>query len=125
MALEIGPQQLVPIFLISLPLLVFAAGLLTRVACFAKSYKEAQTYLSMVIIVPSLPLLIAQLTNLETTLGIMFVPSLSQSNLVSDIIKGEGVAMLNVLVSFVMTSIYAAFMGWIAVALYKRERILG
>ena len=125
MALEIGPQQLVPIFLISLPLLVFAAGLLTSVASFAKSYKEAQTYLTMVILVPTLPLIFAQLTNLDTSLGLMLVPSLSQATLMADIIKGETVEALHVVTSVVTTTLYAAFLAWLSIYLYRREQILG
>ena len=125
MALEIGPQQLLPIFVISLPLLVFAAGLLTSVASFAKSYKEAQTYLTMVILVPTLPLIFAQLTNIETSLGIMFVPSLSQSTLMADIIKGETVELAHAAASFFSTSVYGAFLAWLSIYMYRREQILG
>lgn len=125
MALEIGFAQLLPVFIISLPLILFAASLLTVVASFAKSYKEAQTYLTMVILVPTLPLLFAQLTNVETTLAIMFVPSLSQSNLMADLIKGEDVEALHILVSMATTTVYGALLAWLAIRLYKHERILG
>ena len=125
MALEIGLTQLLGIFLISLPLLLFAAGLLTSVASFAKSYKEAQTYLTMVILVPTLPLIFAQLTNLETTLGIMFVPSLSQATLMADIIKGESVEALHIATSMVTTTVYGALLAWLSIYLYRREQILG
>ncbi len=125
MALEIGPQQLLPIFVISLPLLVFAAGLLTSVASFAKSYKEAQTYLTMVILVPTLPLIFAQLTNIDTSLGIMFVPSLSQSTLMTDIIKGETVELAHAAASFFSTAVYGAFLAWLSIYMYRREQILG
>ena len=125
MALEIGAAQLVPIFFLCLPLLLFAAALLTVVASYAKSYKEAQTYLTMVVLVPTLPLIFAQLTNVETTFGIMFVPSLSQANLMADIIKGEVVESLNVAVSMTTTFIYGALLTFLSVYLYSRERILG
>lgn len=125
MALDIGFAQLLPIFLISLPLLIFASGLMTSVASFAKSYKEAQTYLTMVILVPTLPLIFAQLTNVETSLGIMFVPSLSQATLMADIIKGETVQTLHTIASMVATSIYGMVFAWLSIYLYKREQILG
>lgn len=125
MALEIGAAQLVPIFFLCLPLLLFAAALLTVVASYAKSYKEAQTYLTLVVLVPTLPLIFAQLTNVETTFGIMFVPSLSQANLMADIIKGDVVEGLNVAVSMTTTFIYGALLTLLSVHLYSRERILG
>ena len=125
MALEIGIQQLLPVFIISTPLILFAASLLTMVASFAKSYKEAQTYLTIVVLVPTLPLIVAQLMNVETTLSIMFVPSLSQSNLMADLIKGETVEAAHVVVSMLTTSLCAALLAWVAIILYRRERILG
>jgi sodium transport system permease protein len=125
MALEIGWIQNVTIFIIGLPLIFFAAALLTVVASFAKSYKEAQTYLTFVILVPTLPLIITQLMNVGPSLPLMFVPSLSQSTLMTDLIKGESVELLNVLISFSTTSVYAAMLTWVAVYLYRREQILG
>ena len=125
MALEIGIAQLSAVLLISTPLILFAASLLTVVASFAKSYKEAQTYLTIVVLVPTLPLIVAQLMNVETTWSIMFVPSLSQSNLMADLIKGEPVEFIHVVTSMLTTSVYAALLAWVAIQLYRRERILG
>ena len=125
MALELGALQMASIFGITLPLILFAASLLTVVASFARSYKEAQTYLSIIVIIPTLPLLVAQLMNVETTLQIMLVPSLSQSNLMADLIKGETVEPLHVLTSTVSTAVYASALAWLAIKLYRRERILG
>ena len=125
MALTIGPEQLLPIFAICIPLLLFAASLLTVVASYAKSYKEAQTYLTLVVLVPTLPLIFAQLTNVQTSWGIMFVPSLSQANLMAEIIKGETITALNVGTSMLSTLAYGSLLAWLSVKLYSRERILG
>jgi len=116
MALEITASQLLEILLISTPLIVFAAALLTVVASFARSYKEAQTYLTVVVLVPTLPLIVAQL---------MVVPSLSQATLMSDIIKGEAVSFVHIVASTASTLLYASLLAWVAVLLYRRERILG
>ena len=55
----------------------------------------------------------------------MLVPSLSQSNLMADLIKGETVEPLHVLASTISTAIYASALAWLAIKLYRRERILG
>ncbi len=125
MALTLGAEQLLPIFVICTPLLLFAASLLTVVASYAKSYKEAQTYLTLVVLVPTLPLIFAQLTNVQTNWGVMFVPSLSQANLMTDIIKGEAITALNVGTSMLTTLVYGSLLAWLSVRLYSRERILG
>jgi sodium transport system permease protein len=125
MALEIGLTQILSILVISIPLIFFAAALLTVVASFAKSYKEAQTYLTIVVLVPTLPLILAQLLNIENSLTVMLVPSLSQAILMADLIKGEPVAIANALTSMTTTIVGAVLLAWVAIMLYKRERILG
>ncbi len=124
MSLEVGPLTVLSIFLVSVPLMVFGAALLTVVASFAKSYKEAQTYLTLVILVPTLPLIIAQLLNIESSTALMTVPSLSQSLLISELISGGPIDPLHVLTSIVTTSAGAAGLAWVAIWLYSREKIL-
>ncbi len=125
MALEIGIPQLFPVLVVAIPLIFFAAAIMTVVASFAKSYKEAQTYLTIVILIPTLPLIIAQLMNVETTLQIMFVPSLSQATLMADLIKSEPVTLLNMASSMGATTLYGLALTWVAIKLYSTERILG
>lgn len=125
MALEIGIPQLFPVLVVAIPLIFFAAAIMTVVASFAKSYKEAQTYLTIVILIPTLPLIIAQLMNVETTLQIMFVPSLSQATLMADLIKSEPVTLLNMATSMGATTLYGLALTWVAIKLYSTERILG
>ncbi|MDP6374223.1 MAG: ABC transporter permease [Pseudomonadales bacterium] len=124
MVLKVGLVDCVVMFLVCIPLMVFAAALLAVVASFAKSYKEAQTYLSIVILVPTMPLIITQLMNVETSTWLMFVPSLSQATLVSDVITGEIIEPLHFLISAVSTAVLACLLAYLAVALYRKERIL-
>ncbi len=108
-----------------MPLIFFAVALLTVVASFAKSYKEAQTYLTVVILVPTLPLIFAQFANLEASTATMSVPSLSQSLLMTDLIKGESISAMHVATSMGVTTLAAAVLAWVAIRLYSREGILG
>ncbi len=124
MSLEIGLGASVGIFLVALPLIFFAASLLTVVASFAKSYKEAQTYLTIVILVPTMPLIIAQLLGVEASTLLMVVPSLSQSTLISDLIVGEPVEWLHLVVSAITTGALGTGLAWLAISLYRRESIL-
>jgi sodium transport system permease protein len=124
MSLEITLATCVNIFLISIPLMLFGAALLTVVASFAKSYKEAQTYLTLVILVPTLPLIVTQLMNVEASAVLMSVPSLSQSLLINDLISSAPIDPVYVVVSAICTSLAAALLAWLATYLYSRERIL-
>ncbi len=125
MSLTVGPAAVAGIWLIGTPLIAFAAAMLTCVASFAKSYKEAQIYLTVVVLIPTLPIIAAQLMNLETSAWLMLVPSLAQATLMSDLISGDDLRPAYVLIASVSTIAYAALLTLLAVHLYRQERILG
>ena len=65
-------------FLVFAPFILLGAALMTLVASFTKSYREAQTWLSVVLIAPTMPILIVSILMLRPRLEFMFVPALSQ-----------------------------------------------
>ena len=124
MSLELNLLQLLMIIAVTSPLTLFAASLLTVVSAFSKSYKEAQTYLSFVIIIPTLPLIITQIVGIEPSLGSMFVPSLGQAILTSQIIKGEAISYTHVLLSVGATLSMALLFLLQAIKMYQREQFV-
>ena len=125
MSLSFGLSQGVAAFLICLPLVFTAAGLLTLAASYAKSYKEAQTYLGLLLIIPTMPVLITQFMDLESRWWLFLIPSQSQASLVSNIITGEVIEPLHVALSVVSTLVLGVVFAWLAIRLYSTERILG
>ena len=124
MSLELNLLQLLMIIAVTSPLTLFAASLLTVVSAFSKSYKEAQTYLSFVIIIPTLPLIITQIVGIEPSLGSMFVPSLGQAILTSQIIKGEAISYTHVLLSVGATLSMALLFLLQAIKMYQKEQFV-
>jgi sodium transport system permease protein len=124
MSLSVGPLTCVAIFGVTVPLMVFGAAVMTAVASFAKSYKEAQTYLTLVVLIPTLPLILTQLMNVEPSAWLMLVPSLGQSLLIGQLITGEVLNTGYLAISLVATSLIAAGVIRLAIWLYSRERIL-
>jgi sodium transport system permease protein len=122
--LEIDSTQYMSMFVICIPIILFSSALLTVVGSFTKTFKEAQTYLSLMIVLPTLPIIIAQLMNTETSLLIMPIPSLAQSTLIADIIEQGKLDWLQALVSIVTTTIYAWLLARLAIFLYSREQIV-
>jgi sodium transport system permease protein len=125
LALGVSFGSFMMIFLLMLPLIWLAGALLTVVASFAKTYKEAQTYLSFLIMVPTVPIIFAQLMGVEASLWMMPVPSLGQSLLIQDYLTNEPVSGTYLLASVLSTSILAAALTRIAIWIYNREQILG
>ena len=50
------------------PFAPLGAALMTTVASFTKTYREAQTYLTFILLIPTLPLMFAALLNVEAEL---------------------------------------------------------
>ncbi len=112
-------------FAILLPFILLGAAVMTLVASFTKSYKEAQTWLSVVLIAPTLPIVIVSLLTLRPRLEFMFVPSLSQHLLLADMIKNEPVNLTHVTISVLSTLVMGALLTWVCARLYRREGLLG
>jgi sodium transport system permease protein len=124
MSLTFGPGKLAAILLLCLPLIMLAAALLTVVAGFAKSFKEAQTYLSVVIFIPTLPLIITGILGVDPSTPLMLIPSLSQSLLVSELLSDGELQWLWVCISAITTLGLALLFYLLAVRLYQSERLL-
>jgi len=120
-----GPVVVVAAFFVLAPFILLGASLMTLVASFTKSYKEAQTWLSIVLVAPTLPILVVSILTLRPQLEFMFVPSLSQHLLLVDMIKNEPVNLLHVAISASSTLAIGAALTWICARLYRREGLLG
>ncbi|HSG66943.1 MAG TPA: ABC transporter permease, partial [Gammaproteobacteria bacterium] len=112
-------------FLLLAPFTPLGAALMTLVASFTRSYREAQTYLGLVLLVPTLPLLMATLLNVEPALGLMWVPSLSQHLLVTALLKAAPLSWGHALVSAVSSIAIGGLLSALAIRLYEREALLG
>ncbi len=125
LSLDVSLSNFLMILLLMTPLIWFAGALLTVVASFAKTYKEAQTYLSFLIMVPTVPIIFTQLTGVEASLWMMLVPSLGQSLLIQDFLTNEPVSGTHLLLCGLSTSALAALLTRLAIWIYQREQILG
>jgi sodium transport system permease protein len=119
------PLVVVIAFLFLLPFALVGAALMTLVASFTKSFKEAQTWVGVVLIAPTLPILVVSILMVRPTTALMFVPSLSQHLLLIGLIKNEPINALHVAVSISGTLLIAAALTWICARLYRREGLLG
>jgi sodium transport system permease protein len=120
-----GLAVVIAAFFVLAPFILLGASLMTLVASFTKSYKEAQTWLSVVLIAPTLPIMIVSILTLRPQIEFMFVPSLSQHLLLVDMIKNEPVNMLHVAISASSTLAIGTMLSWICARLYRREGLLG
>ncbi len=112
-------------FLLLCPMLLVGASLMTLIASFTKTYKEAQTWLSFAILAPTMPILIVSFLNLRPRLEFMFVPSLSQHLILVDMISNEPMNGLHAAISVASTLALGVLLAWACVRVYHRETLLG
>ncbi len=111
--------------LLFLPFILLGGALMTLVASFTKSYREAQTWLSVVLIAPTMPILIVSILMLRPRTEFMFIPSLSQHLLLVDMIKNEPLNALHIAISVLSTLAIGVVLTWLCARLYRREGLLG
>lgn len=101
---------------VALPLAMLAAALQIALAMNAKSFKEAQSLLSIVLLLPMLPGVVVSMMELKTALWMYAVPMLSNQTLLREMSKGVEVGALPFLLTFLSAAIPAlaivAFAGW-------------
>jgi len=125
MSVNFGPSVALAVIVLCLPLVPLGAALMTIVAAFTRSYREAQTYLGLVLLVPTLPLVFASVLGLRPTAGLMTVPSLSQHFLITSLLRDEPIPGSFLALSVGVTLAVGAVLVFIAGRLYHREALLG
>jgi sodium transport system permease protein len=125
MSANFGPDIAWRVFLAVLPFALMGAALLTVVASFTKTYKEAQSWLGVVMLVPTLPIAIAGVLEVEPRAPLMLVPSLSQHLVIQSLMRGEALPVFWIALSVAGTLALGLLLAWLAGNLYRREAILG
>jgi sodium transport system permease protein len=124
MDLTLGLTTLLKILLVISPVAILAAALLTLLASFAKSYREAQSYMGLVILIPMIPSLIFMANPIKAEAWMMSVPLFSQNILIGEIIRGETVALSWYAMSVVSTLMIGLALAVLAATLYNRPRLI-
>jgi sodium transport system permease protein len=125
MSANFGPRIVLSIFAVMVTFVPVGAGLMTVVASFTRSSREAQTWLSFVMMIPMAPILVAVINNTRPNAALMAVPSLSQHLLATSLMRGDPIAPLHVAISFATTLLLGGALVWVATRLYRRDAILG
>ncbi|HSG66214.1 MAG TPA: hypothetical protein VLD39_14480, partial [Gammaproteobacteria bacterium] len=125
MTANFGPAVAWRVLLTVLPFALAGAALLTVVASFTKSYKEAQSWLGVVMLVPTVPIAIAGVLDVQPEAALMLVPSLSQHLVIQALMRGEALPASWLALSAAGTLALGLGLAWLAERLYRREAILG
>jgi sodium transport system permease protein len=116
MSWRVTTLDLARVCLAAVPLCLFAAAAQIALAMNSKSYKEAQSVLSIFTLLPLLPGLAVSMMELETDLWMYMVPMLSNQTLLRELAKGQAMGPLPFTLTFLSSMLPAiaiiAFAAW-------------
>ncbi|KZC23981.1 ABC transporter permease [Rhodanobacter thiooxydans] len=123
MELDLGLRFATYVLLLMLPLVLLLAALQSMVAAFAKSYREAQTYISLLMLVPIIPSLLLSFMPIKAQAWMYAVPLLGQNLGIMQLLRGDGVSAAQLGLCFAGT-LAAALLAVLATAqLYRSEKL--
>jgi sodium transport system permease protein len=106
------------------PVAVLAASLLTLLATFAKSLREAQSYMGLVVLIPMIPSILFMANPVKAEAWMMTIPLFSQNLLISEFVRGETVPLVWLAMSFGGTLLLGLLLAAIAASLFNRPRVV-
>lgn len=119
-----GPEQLLSLLAIALPLALFGAALVIALSMFARSYKEAQSYLSVVVLIPTVPGMLSVLYPMNNRPWLAPIPVVGQFALSSDVIGGSAPHPGYFALAAVSTAAVAFVLVLFTTRLLMREKII-
>ncbi len=105
------------------PMAVLAAVVIIAIATLAKSFKEAQSYLTPLIILAIFPAMVSFLPGIQLNVGLALIPVINFSQLIKELLLGEW-SWLGFSVTLLSNLVYAVVAFAAAVMIFKNERLL-
>jgi sodium transport system permease protein len=121
-AMHIGVGAALSVFIMAIPLAVLFSSIQLMIASFAKTYKEAQTYLVPLIFIVIIPAIAAMLP-IDLTAKLALVPILNVSLLCKELVIGT-YHWNFIAIIFTSTCAYAAVALFLATKVFQRESVL-
>lgn len=119
----LDPAGMAAVFCMVIPVAVLFSAVLLTISLFAKSFKEAQSYVSPLIIVILLPAIVGMLPGVELNARLALVPILNVSLVSKELVSGIWSWGYLALI-FGSTCVYAAAALGLAVRMFNREDVI-
>lgn len=121
---SIRAPQIVGMIASTLPLAFLATSMQTLLGIFAKSFKDAQSYIGLLIMLPILPGILTMFSPMVTKTWMYAVPGLSQHLLLTGVMGGENPELIAYVLAAVTTFIFAMMFVSITARLFNRESVI-
>ena len=123
-SISLTTSMMLGILIVILPMAILASAFLTILASFAKSFREANSYMGLVTIIPMLPSFYLMINPVKAETWMMAVPLLSQNVLIHELIRGEPVSTSWYLIAAGTTLGLGLVLAVIAATLYNKPRVI-
>ena len=124
LSFEISSKQALALLMVSLPVPYIAASLQILLGLFAKSFKDAQSYIGILVILPMVPVIIRQFMPFVTEPWMAGIPIFAQSVLMMDVLAGSGYSFLSHSVALISGFVASALLCLVAARLLTTERMI-
>ena len=121
--LSLSWLQIAQMLLVLVPIVLIGTGLLTVIAAGAKSVKEAQSYMSILMMLPILPTVILMVNPMKNALWQFAVPFLAQNQLILKIVRSENISGTEWMVYLAAGFGLGALLWWLAARRYHDEKL--
>jgi len=112
------------ILLVIAPVALLAAALLTLLATYAKTFREAQSYMGLVILIPMIPSILFMANPVKPEGWMMAIPMFSQNLLIGEFVRGETVPFSWLAMCSGGTLVIGLLLGAVAATLFNRPRVI-
>ncbi len=119
-----GRLETVGVLVTTLPLAFFAPSIQIFVGIFAKSFKDAQAYLSFIMLLPMAPFFFNMFNTQDREFWMNFVPMLGQHMLLTDVVRGDTPDIIDFILAGMSLLFYSMIFIFGASQLMKKERII-
>ncbi len=121
---KVTPPQILLMIVATLPLAFLATSMQLLLGIFAKSFKDAQSYIGFLTLLPVIPSMIMMFNPVATKTWMFAIPMLGQHLLLVDVLGGKSVPLIGYLFSAMSCLVLGMAFVLITARLFKRESIL-
>jgi sodium transport system permease protein len=121
--MDIGLLAIARMMVILLPIVFIGTSLLTFISAGAKSVKEAQGYMSVLMLLPIIPTMVLLVSPVKNQLWMLTVPFLAQNQMLLKVIRSEAIAPMEWAVYFAAGFGLAALLWFAATRRYHQEKL--
>lgn len=120
---ELSAWSVAQMFAVIVPISIFGSCLVTLLSATTKSMKEAQSYMTLLMLLPMIPSMILMVSPVKNQLWMMAVPLLSQNQMIMKLIRHEPISGNEWAICLSVGVLVVAIIWWLAARLYHREQL--